>query len=187
MFGNDQTLGTDRTALADDRRQPAWVPGRGRFRGRWSRLVMGAAAGLSAASLFGFLAAAPAGAVVANNGVNVAHTNVDGTGCQVVVGDQASPVRAAIGEVDVTRCAGARQLVVRVYLDHAAYYNGPLKTVAEYQASVAGTQLDAWTNGLCGYHSGSDYWITYADVSFNGGQTWSGLLGSNYAPFSTGC
>lgn len=160
-----------------------------------SRLAIGMATVLCTA---GFLGAGSASATVANNGVNVAYANVDGTGCQVVVGDQADPVYgSAIGEVDVTRCSRYYGLVIRVYLDH--YYvnpNGthsPLTTVAEIQLPssgyVYGYQLDAATSRVCGYHNAqyTDYWYTVADVSFNGGQTWTGLLWSKGGYWETWC
>jgi hypothetical protein len=159
-----------------------------RKRGRSFRLVISLAAALSVAGLLGTLGSGPAGATVANNGINRAYANVDGTGCQVVVGDRADPTYgSAIGEVDVTRCPYYYNIVVRVYLDHANYYNGPLTTVKETQAGAYTYQYDVWTGSACGYHSGTDYWYTYANVSFNGGQTWSGLLPSYYGRWETGC
>lgn len=59
----------------------------------------------------------PAGAVVQNNGNNVAYTNVDGTGCQVVVGDQKTADGGAVGEVDVTRCVPAAVSDLRVEVE----------------------------------------------------------------------
>ena len=170
----------------------------GRPRRRLTRLVTGTIAVLSTAGTLAFLGVGPASATVANNGLNRTYLNVDGTGCQVVVGDEADPVRfSAIGEVDVTRCSGNRALIIRVYLDHQYHYsNGNYSsptTVAETQLPGTGYvwtyQLDDATTSVCGYHNGyhADYWYTAADISFNGGQTWSGLLYSYGGFWETGC
>jgi hypothetical protein len=165
---------------------------------RLTRLAASAIAVVSTAGALAFLGVGPASATVANNGNNRAYTNVDGTGCQVVVGDQADPVRrSAIGEVDVTRCSAYYDLIIRVYLDHQYHYaNGTYsaaKTVAETQLPSTGYvytyQLDAATNSVCGYANAqyTDYWYTAANISFNGGRTWSGLIYSYETPFETGC
>ncbi|HEX3921583.1 MAG TPA: hypothetical protein VHY31_04810 [Streptosporangiaceae bacterium] len=165
---------------------------------RLTKLAASTIAILGTAGTLAFLGTGPASATVANNGVNRAYQNVDGTGCQVVVGDQADPVRrSAIGEVDVTRCSAYYGLIIRVYLDHQYHYaNGTYsapKTVAETQLPstgyYVGYQLDAATSSVCGYANAkyTDYWYTAADVSFNGGKTWSGLLYSYEGSFETGC
>jgi len=56
--------------------------------GKPVRLTASAIAVLITAGIFAFLGVGPARATVANNGNDRAYTNVDGTGCQVVVGDQ---------------------------------------------------------------------------------------------------
>jgi hypothetical protein len=165
---------------------------------RITRLAASAIAILSAAGTLAFLGVGPASATVANNGNNRAYANVDGTGCQVVVGDQADPVRrSAIGEVDVTRCSAYYPLIIRVYLDHQTRNpNGTYsaaKTLAETQYPATGYvytyQQDVPTKSVCGYANpkNTDYWYTAANISFNGGQTWSGLIYSYETPFETGC
>jgi hypothetical protein len=106
-------------------------------------LVLAAAAVATTATICAV--AAPAGAVVANNGINMTYTNVDGTGCQIVVGDQQSKILAAIGETDVTRCSHDYNLVVWTFLDFIPVSAGQEKTIAEnglafsdnYQGDVA--------------------------------------------------
>ena len=154
---------------------------------RLAGLRSGLAVGAIATGLVAGLGIGTAGATVANNGNAMAYANVDGTGCQIVVGDQASPVRATIGETDVTRCSHNYSLVIRTYLDFIPAAGGSPRTVAENQGSAVTYQADVATNnyldpyGLCG----NGYWETVADVSFNGGATWTGLLGSygGYKPF----
>ena len=136
---------------------------------------------------------------MANTPVAHAYSNVDGTGCQVVVGRRSLLTRTASAtqQVDITRCPRYYPLAVRIYLDHQYHYaNGTAsawKTVKEW-LQPAGTyfntyQLDVATPSACGYENAkyTDYWVTAADISFNGGATWSGLLYSNYGYWETGC
>jgi hypothetical protein len=163
-----------------------------------ARLAASAVALLSTAGTIAFLGAGTASATVANTAVAYPHPNLDHSGCQVVVGDEADPVhRSAIGEVDVTRCPYDYYLVVRVYLDHRYRYSdgsfGPWKTKAEFVPPVGeywyNYQLDVSTGSVCGYENAidADEWITAANVSFDGGHTWSGLIYSNLGYWETGC
>lgn len=171
---------------------------------RRTRVAAGAVAVLSTAGTIAFVGAGAASAAVANTSVAYTISNLDNSGCRVVLGDESDPVhRSAIGEVDVTRCPYYYDLVVQVYLDHR--YRNPngtftaWKTVKEF-VPASGTywynyQLDVTTGvnaagvGVCGYDNaaGTDQWVTAADVSFNDGRTWSGLIYSNTGYFETGC
>lgn len=160
---------------------------------RLTKFAASAIALLSTAGALAFLGTGAANATVQNNGNNRAYQNLDGYGCQVVVGDEADPARRAIGEVDITHCPANYHLVVRVYLEHQYYYaNGSTSSwqfLPGLQYSYYGYQFDAATGAFCGYDNAknTDYWYTVADISFNGGQTWSGYVYSYEGSFETGC
>jgi hypothetical protein len=156
--------------------------GTGRRSHRLTRICSGLAVGLVAAGSVIGLGMGAASATVANNGVNWAYPNVEGTGCQVVVGDEQSVILAAIGEADVTRCSRNYPLVVITYLDFSTSPSGKgAKTVAENWRSGLTYQIDVATNnyndpsGMCG----KGYWETNTQVSFNGGATYTPPMASN--------
>jgi hypothetical protein len=146
------------------------------------RGVVGLLAAVAGAGSLGVVGVSQAGAVVNNNGLYRAYTNVNGTGCQVVVGDQKSP-NAAVGEVDVTRCSHYYNLDDYVRLEWSTSANGPWHALGWYANRSTNYQLDTATSGFCG----SLYWRTAADISFNNGQTFSGLLYSLPGYYATAC
>jgi hypothetical protein len=148
-------------------------------RGRLGRLAVTAVSAFTAVGFLGVLGAGPANAAVARNGFAAYYPNIDHTGCELSIGNQASPANYGIGEVDVTGCPIPENLVIYVYLDHANSYGGALTTVAEnYWAGTAKSVGVRTVPSVCNYISGHDYWTVFADVSFNGGYTWTGWVTS---------
>jgi hypothetical protein len=130
---------------------------------------------------------APAGAVVASTPAQWEAANLDNSGCNAYIGDEASPVRAAIGEVDLY-CNRAYSFEIYVELDH--WSGSQWQRVGSYEVKLttADPQVATFNNpGVCGYSSGTQYWSTQADVSFNGGLTWSGYFNDGVHAFDTGC
>ena len=143
-------------------------------RGIAAVLACAATAGTS-----GAVGVSNAGAVVNNNGLNVAYT-LGGTGCRAVVGDEKSST-AAIGEVDVTRCPYYYNIEDWVQLQISSSANGRWSPYTGYVTSGYTYQLDDATAPECGAH----YWRTVADVRING--NWSGYMFSKVGYYNTPC
>jgi hypothetical protein len=91
--------------------------------------------------------------------------------CTFVVGDHREANYTASGEADI-KCPAGENYRIKVYLDYSS--NGQWKTATSNSASfygAGGTYWDVWTAGMCSTTGqwANYYWVTAAEISFNGG------------------